>query len=353
MKTENPFLYSQYLRPKYFCDRKKETENILAQIEQNKNVLLVGRNGLGKTALIKHILQFLDKNGNFLPISVDLFKISSLNSFIEELFNSTIRKIEESSAKKSKKLKKTLFYNSKDELISLDTLGEIELKEKITQYLNFLISLNKKVIIAVDNYQDAVRFPSAKFEEFFISKFSADNNVCLLFSGSKKTLNDKSFNLVEIDKIPTEEYRNFIIKSFSSVGFSINEKSIKKIFEFSGRETSTTQLVCAKIVDYGEKKIKSKIVVNVINNILLESRPKLEMIKYLLSPYQWKLLLAIAAEGEAMFVTSNSFISKYTLNAPSSVKTALDALTDKELIYRSQNSYFISNSLFRHCLKSN
>lgn len=352
MKNKNPFLYGQYLRPKYFCDRKKETEIILSQLEQNRNVLLVGRNGLGKTTLIKHIFHFLDKNANILPIRVDLFKTTSLNNFIEELLNSTIRKIEESSIKKFKKLKKTIFYNSKDELLSLETLGEIELKDKINQYLNFLISLNKKVIISVDNYQDAVRFPSSKFREIFISKLSTDNNVCLLFSGSKKTINDKSFNLVEINKIPTEEYRKFIIKNFSSAGFSINEKSIKKIFEFSGRETSTTQLVCTKIIDYGEKKIKSKIVDTVINNILLESTPKLEMIKHLLSPYQWKLLLAIAIEGEATFVTSNSFISKYKLNAPSSVKTALDALIDKELIYRSLNSYFISNSLFRCWLVS-
>jgi len=74
------------------------------------------------------------------------------------------------------------------------------------------------------------------------------------------------------------------------------------------------------------------------------------LIQKLLSSYQWRLLQAIALEEIAEQITSAGFIDKYSLNAPSSVKTAVDALLEKELIIRIEKSYKLTDPILRKYL---
>jgi len=61
----------------------------------------------------------------------------------------------------------------------------------------------------------------------------------------------------------------------------------------------------------------------------------------LLTDYQWKVLIAIAIEGNAKLITSKDFIAKHNLGTPSSVHSAVKALLSKEMIYKEQEDYFI------------
>ncbi len=47
----NPFILSGYKSPKYFCDRKIETERVLNAMENSRNITLVSEMEIGKTAL--------------------------------------------------------------------------------------------------------------------------------------------------------------------------------------------------------------------------------------------------------------------------------------------------------------
>jgi hypothetical protein len=61
---------------------------------------------------------------------------------------------------------------------------------------------------------------------------------------------------------------------------------------------------------------------------------------------QAKLLKAIAKEKKVKEITSGVFISKYSLTATSSVKTALSRLLDDEVVYRSADGYMIYDRFF-------
>ena len=56
---------------------------------------------------------------------------------------------------------------------------------------------------------------------------------------------------------------------------------------------------------------------------------------------QINLLKAIAKEGKVEQTQSNDFIKRNDLPSPSSVKTALDVLLDKELVYAQPDGYVV------------
>ena len=65
-----------------------------------------------------------------------------------------------------------------------------------------------------------------------------------------------------------------------------------------------------------------------------------------LTENQQKLLLAIASESLVSSPLSQQFISTHHLPATSSVKTALKALVEKQLVSKTPNGYLVSDRFF-------
>ena len=78
-----------------------------------------------------------------------------------------------------------------------------------------------------------------------------------------------------------------------------------------------------------------------LQQILKENEPVYYNFRNLLTDYQFKLLKAIAKEKAVAMPNSKDFIYKYKLNTPSSVESALKALSDKEMIYYEEGKYLV------------
>ena len=50
----NPFLLKGYISEGYFCDRNKETADLIRYITNENNVVLISPRRMGKTGLIEH-----------------------------------------------------------------------------------------------------------------------------------------------------------------------------------------------------------------------------------------------------------------------------------------------------------
>ena len=50
----NPFVTSGYIAPEYFCDRERETEELLRWLVNENNVAIISTRRMGKTGLIQH-----------------------------------------------------------------------------------------------------------------------------------------------------------------------------------------------------------------------------------------------------------------------------------------------------------
>ena len=49
---ENPFVVIGYKSPEYFCDREKETQDLMMHLKGGNNVTLMSPRRMGKTGLI-------------------------------------------------------------------------------------------------------------------------------------------------------------------------------------------------------------------------------------------------------------------------------------------------------------
>jgi uncharacterized protein len=344
MTSLNPFPLNSYIQPKFFCDRKDETELLIKKIEHKENVVLISRNGLGKTTLVKNVFYHLNKKNEYNLIYCDLVQTTHIGQFFECFFSAILESFGTKSKKKIDKLN-SILYEKKDgnQLKALTNFTKAELIFKFNEILFFLETQKKRIVISLDNYNIGMQYPPNEFENIVIKPLSSNVNVQLIFSGTKNSLLFTNDEIIVLDEIPKDTYKNFILKMFEDNSIAIKIKNLDKILSWSRSNTYATQLVCFKLWETRKNKIKLELVDEVIQQILVEHESSFYMIKNLLSAYQWKTLRAIASEGEAIQITSANFIKRYELNAPSSVKTALKALIEKEMIYRIDNSYLITN----------
>lgn len=61
----NPFVTSGYIAPEYFCDREKETEELLRWLVNENNVAIISTRRMGKTGLIQHCFHLKEIKENY------------------------------------------------------------------------------------------------------------------------------------------------------------------------------------------------------------------------------------------------------------------------------------------------
>ena len=78
-----------------------------------------------------------------------------------------------------------------------------------------------------------------------------------------------------------------------------------------------------------------------ILNVVESKSPQYESIVSFLTNNQFSLLRAVAKEGLVEQPMGKEFIKKYSLPGASSVKTAMEVLNDKELLYQTPKGYIV------------
>ena len=116
--------------------------------------------------------------------------------------------------------------------------------------------------------------------------------------------------------------------------------------------TYYVQFLCNRLYALKENTITESLVRNTLKSLLKENEPVYINYRNLLTDYQWKVLTAVAIEGNAQLITSKDFISKHNLGTPSSVHSAVKSLLSKEMIYKEGNDYFIYDVFLERWLES-
>lgn len=350
-KPENPFLTSGYLSPAYFCDRKKETSQLLNSIVNGQNVTLTSIRRIGKTGLIKHLFHQLP--GNWKGIYVDILSTENLSQFLNSFTTAVLNAVPE---KESIGKKIWTFVKSMRPVISFDPLTNLpmatfELRQTDTEMhinsiMQFLEGQNFNVVIAIDEFQQIVNYPEKNTDAWFRTIIQRMNNVSFIFSGSQPHILNDLFNLPSrpfyrsttmqhIDKINQIEYRDFISHWFKKSGKSISGEIINDLLEWSCLHTYYVQLICNRVFSTGQQQITDEIWKAEAHKLLVEQEPIFFNYRNMLTQPQWQLLKAVAHEGIVTAPTSKDFISKYKLGSPSTVLRSLNSLINSELLYSS------------------
>lgn len=373
MKAEisNPFVTGGYLGPEYFCDRAEETKRILNAISSRRNLTLISLRRMGKTGLLKNVkYQLGNSKKPFAVIYVDLLPTMNGN----EMLNSISSALYRVRKNESNFLEKMLgFMASLRPRLTVDSLtGEpsIELKVEsssaiksgLEQILRLISEIKQDIVFMFDEFQQIGNYPEKNMEAMLRSVIQEYPAIPYIFSGSSKHMLENMFmsagrpfyqssELMYLDRINENDYNFFIRENFNRGGRSIDETSVKKVFEWTRLHTYYVQYVCNLLYEKGGKITREIEVNNVFHQIITDFEPQYINYRNLLSAHQFRLLKAIATEDGVTQPTSGSFITKNDLTSPSSVSTSLKALAGKEMIVYDLNKWNVYDVFFSRWLE--
>lgn len=352
-KVNNPFPTVKYLGPEYFCDREKETKFLLDNIKGGISTTLISLRRIGKTALIKHIQNSLTKEWE--SVYIDILATENLNQFINNFTNAIVQNIPEKSKlgkkiwNQLKALRVEFSYDQNSGIPSLSlNLNERESKTHIENIFKILENHNKNVLISIDEFQQITKYPEKNIDAFLRTIIQKLQNVVFIFSGSQQNLmmelfNDpsrafyKSTSFLHLKPIDRNVYKNFIIKMFSDNNKKIDDNIVENILDWTKVHTYYVQLLCNRVYTNTKSHTPENLWEEEADKLIKEQELMFFNYREMLGKTQWKLIKAIAKQGNVFSLTSTEFIKKYDLGSSSAVLRAVKSLIQKDLIVKQFN----------------
>ena len=356
----NPFIITGYDTPKYFCDRKKETQKVISALSNGRNVTLISPRRMGKTGLIHHVFYEIKTNDkNPQCFYLDIFATQNLYEFVNLLGKTIIGKLDSFSASMMKNI--TTVFKSLRPVFSIDTqTGETsvslniqkeETETGLKEIFDYLKFGGKQCYIAIDEFQQITEYPEKGVEALLRSYIQFLPNVKFIFAGSKKHIMDSIFSdsnrpfyqstqKIGLKEIPIESYSEFAIKHFKENKLTLPYEVFNYIYGKTFGHTWYIQLLLNQLYSLKLEKYSIKDVNEIIDDVLEEENSTYKTYCEIITKGQLKLLRAIAAEKKLSEPTESKFMLKYELSAPSSVRLALKSLLEKNLIIKDDNNNY-------------
>ena len=360
-RPKNPFVSQGYISPEYFCDREQETDLMLSHFENGRNITLVSPRRIGKTGLIKNLFYHIDRQDKgAICLYLDIYATKNLQDFTEMfgsvVFNGFARK------EKSFMQKAATLLGSLRPIFSTDpytgmpkmmiTVDPSRSQLTIQQIFELLSQSRREIYIAIDEFQQIANYPESGTEALLRSHIQFATNVHFIFAGSKYRLMAEMFGspqrpffqsteMMDLQPLDKEVYYVFANRFFEKKRGSLDRDTFMELYDRFEGHTWYIQSVLNRLYDSclhvrGIKEVNRETV------HLVESRsPQYESLAQFLSSNQFNLLKAIAIEGVVKEPTGGRFIREHNMASASIVQSALRALVDKEIVYRTSRGYIV------------
>lgn len=327
----NPFVVYGYKGAEYFCDRQKETEKMISTLHNERNITLVAPRRMGKTGLIHHVFHQMEEQYEGVKcFYLDIFATKNLEQMVQLMASEIIGKLD---------------------------LKPSEGRESLKRIFEYLKQSGKRCYIAIDEFQQILSYPENGVEAMIRSYIQFLPNVYFVFSGSQQHMMQEMFLsanrpffqsslVLSLPCIEEPVYRKFANRLLSSQHRVIDESVFSYIYQQSGSVTWYVQAILHGIYEHGSYGITKSLVDEVIQELIEEQAMAYQNYCAWLTENQQMLLLAIASESLVSSPLSQQFISTHHLPATSSVKTALKALVEKQLVSKTPNGYLVSDRFF-------
>lgn len=367
----NPFICAGYVSPEYFCDRTEETEELMSNLQNGRNTTLIAPRRIGKTGLICnvfHKLKHIDKD--VICIYVDIFSTKTLNDFVQMLGTAIIQQVLPIERQAMKRLME--FFGAWRPVFSVDSVTgvpTVSLSMEPTQstvslkmVFDYLKQCKRPVYVAIDEFQQVANYPETGSEALLRSYIQFAPNVHFIFSGSKLHMMAQMFNSPErpfyqstasMGLLPLHEeiYYDFARHFFEAKKGSLTEESFHTIYQAFDGITYNVQQILNRLYET-ERHVDSQYQVQeAIQHVVNRNSMQYEGLITFLTGNQLSLLKAIAKANIVSSPQSTEFIKQYDLPSTSSIKTALDVLLDKELIYQQESGYVVYDRFLALWLK--
>lgn len=369
MKLRNPFVLAGYHGPEYFCDRVAETKRLCGAIRNESNVTLLSPRRYGKTGLVMNAFNRLSRHGEYETIYVDIFGTQNLAEFTKMLsaavigrLDTPLEKVGGAARRLIQGVRPVLSYDDASGKPSLTlNVSPAQTERTLSDVFDYLKEHDRRTVIAIDEFQQIAEYPEKGVEAVLRShvQFSP---VRFIFSGSRQHIMRDMFTspkrpfyqsslMMPIDVISEYAYYDFADGFFRKAGRKLSREVFDALYR---RFDGITWYVQALLWDFyasGEDITSVDQLDEAVLQRVLSNEYDQQRVMEILPDGARRLLRAIADERVVASPQASDFILKHGLRAASSVKTSLEMLVDKELVYRGGNGYVVYDRLLAEYLR--
>ena len=365
---DNPFVTKGYVGPDYFCDRVKETQQLVELTINGNNMALIAPRRVGKTDLIHHLFQQPIIKDQFYTFHVDIYATTSLRDFVN-VFGKTVLDELKPKGKVAwegflnilRSLRSQITYDINNYPTWSMGLGDIEHPNAtLDEIFEYLGKAGKKCIVAIDEFQQITRYSDASNIEATLRTYMQKcTNATFIFAGSKRHLMGEIFTspsrpfyqsvlIMNLRPISVEKYTEFAQQQFQRHGKSIEIEVVEDVYQRFDAVTSCLQRMLNVLFfkTLPNQCCTIDMVEGAADYILDMLSETYSDLLEKMSERQREVLLAIAKEGKATSITSMSFIKRHRLQSVSVVTAAVRGLLDKDFLTLDKGTYTVYDPFF-------
>jgi hypothetical protein len=364
----NPFVTKGYVGPDYFCDRVKETENLVKLLTNDNNMALISPRRLGKTDLIHHCFNQPSIKNHYYTFVIDIYATNSLSDFVEVFGRAILdelkprgRKVWEGFFNAIKSIQQQISFDINGNPVwGLGLGAAANPSTTLDEIFNYLKTAGKPCMVAIDEFQKILDYPNGQnIEAALRTHIQKCPNATFLFCGSKRHLMTEIFLspsrpfyqsviTMGLDPISENKYAEFAKRQFEKNGKSLHEEVVPQVYNRFYGVTAYLQRIMNVLylnTDKGEV-CTPDMIEDAIDFIINLNSEHYETLFGQMSEKQRQVFLAIAIEKRARNISSSEFVRKYHLASPSSVVSAIRGLLDKDFITQDNNEYYVYDYFF-------
>lgn len=365
---DNPFFTKILIPDEYFCDREKETRQIIDFVKNGYDIVLKSPRRIGKSSLIMHVFNQEEIRQKYNTLFVDIYGTKNMWEFTREFQSAFLRAPFAKGKRGMEKVRRLLMGAylqvnlTPDGVLSGFQLGvnpSTDMSVPLQEMFSFLEKTDKPNLVVFDEFQTVLDYPE-KAAAIIRSLVQKMVNTTFIFSGSSRHLLDKMFEYpnepfyksatpLNLGNIPMETYRDFCVRLFQQYGKDVEASAVERMYSLFSAGTYDMQEVM-KGTFYLTRKGKTatwETILESINDILdrrdIDFRDKLNRLP---NQKERATFFCIAREGIAIGMTSSKMLSTYHLDNASSVQYALTTLDEKNLIKRVGSAYMLRDRFF-------
>ena len=360
MNIINPFVTNGYAGSAYFCDRVNETKDITSLLRNGNNIALISPRRYGKTDLIRHCFDQQEIKNQYYTFIIDIYSTKSLSDMVNKMGRAILDVLKP----KGKKHWET-FLNIVHSIkagISFDAMGQPSWNVSVGDISNpnntldeifqYLQQADKHCFVAIDEFQQILKYDDTNVEAAIRTYVQYCSNANFVFMGSQRHLMGAMFvspnrpfyqsvavmnlNLIDLDK-----YWEFVRMHFEKAGKSIDKALVEQLYaRFEGVTfylQKVMNVLYMRTSESGHCGVED--LQPAIDYIVAFTQSTYEDLMYQLPEKQSLVLKAIADDGKVSQITSGKFSKRHGLPSPSAVKSAVNALLDRDLITQTKGVY--------------
>lgn len=364
---DNPFITTGYIGAAYFCDREKETEDLVRLLTNGNNVALISPRRYGKTDLLRHCFAQKEIADRYYTFIVDIYSTKSVSEMVSKLGSVILETLKPYGKKIWSKFLKML--SSVRSEISFDinglpswtmSVGDIEAPDTtLGEIFSYLQKADKPCIVAIDEFQQITKYADTNIEAALRTYVQYCSNAKFVFSGSRQHLMGAMFlsparpfyqsvTIYGLNRLPIDKYTSFCQYHFQNYGKQVEKEVVEQLYNQFEGVTYYLQRTMNELFfrTPANGVCKTKDIDCAIQAIIDISSPIYEDLLYQLPEKQSRVLVAIGKEKKAINITSGKFVKKHGLLSPNSVKAAVPALIDKGLLTMDKGVYQVYDKFF-------